>query len=79
MKRRDFIMLLGGVATWPLIAWAQQAERMRLIGVLMNFPESDPTAQSAVAALRDPLMKLGWMKGSNLQSNFAGAPMIRIG
>lgn len=40
---------------------------MRLIGVLMNFPESDPTAQSAIAALRDPLMKLGWMKGSNLR------------
>jgi putative ABC transport system substrate-binding protein len=68
MQRREFITLLGGAAAgWPLTARAQQPERMRLIGVLMNFPESDPTAQSAVAAFRDPLTKLGWMEGSNLR------------
>jgi putative ABC transport system substrate-binding protein len=55
------------VAAWPLAARAQHSERMRLIGVLMNFPESDPTAQSAVAAFQDSLTRLGWMKGSNLR------------
>ena len=68
MHRREFISLsLGAAVAWPLTARAQQPERMRLIGVLMNFSESDPIAQSAVAAFRDPLTKLGWMKGSNLR------------
>jgi putative tryptophan/tyrosine transport system substrate-binding protein len=68
MQRREFIKLIGGVAAaWPFPVRAQQRERMRLIGMLMNFPESDPIAQSALAAFQDPLTKLGWMKGSNLR------------
>ena len=68
MRRREFISLVGGAAVaWPLGALAQQAGPMRLIGVLMGFVESDPAGQSAVAALRSGLTKLGWTEGSNLR------------
>jgi putative ABC transport system substrate-binding protein len=67
MKRREFITLLGSAAAWPLAARAQQLDRMRLIGVLMGFAESDPTAQSWLAAFRDALTKAGWKEGNNLR------------
>ena len=66
MKRRTFIMLLGGAATWPLAARAQQGERMRRVGVLMGLVASDPEAQSRVAAFEHGLRELGWVKGRNL-------------
>ncbi|MGC2078281.1 MAG: ABC transporter substrate-binding protein, partial [Xanthobacteraceae bacterium] len=67
MRRREFITLLGGISTmWPLTARAQQPDRTPRIGVLMGFAESDPTAQSWVAAFRDALAKLGWSEGNNL-------------
>jgi putative tryptophan/tyrosine transport system substrate-binding protein len=68
MKRREFITLLGGAAaTWPLAARAQQGERMRRIGVLMGYAESDPEAQAWVAAFREGLQKLGWAEGRNIR------------
>ena len=67
LKRREFITLLGGAAAWPLAARAQQAERMRRIGVLMGYAESDPAAQTQVAALRQELRKLGWEEGRNIR------------
>jgi hypothetical protein len=68
MRRREFIRLLGGAtAVWPLAARAQQPDRMRLIGVLMGYAESDPAAQSWIAAFRDTLAKLGWTEGSKLR------------
>ena len=67
LKRREFISLLGGAAAWPVAARAQPPDRMRLIGVLMAYAESDSTAQSWLAAFRAALAKLGWTEGSNLQ------------
>jgi ABC-type uncharacterized transport system substrate-binding protein len=68
MRRREFITLLGGAAaTWPLGAHAQQLDRMRLIGVLMGYAQSDPAAQSQVAAFRGAVAKLGWTEGSKLR------------
>jgi putative ABC transport system substrate-binding protein len=70
MRRREFIALLGGAAAWPLAARAQQAERMRRIGVLMMYAESDPEAQIRARALEEALQKLGWTKGRNLRIDY---------
>jgi putative tryptophan/tyrosine transport system substrate-binding protein len=59
--RRELLAALGGAAAaWPFAARAQQPDRMRLIGVLMAYAESDSTAQSWLAAFRAALAKLGW-------------------
>src|SRR5262245_46576163 len=66
MKRREFITLLGGAAAaWPLAARAQQSDRVRRIGVLMGYAESDLEVQSHIAAFRERLQKLGWTEGRN--------------
>ena len=71
MQRREFITLLGGAAAaWPLTARAQQTERMRLIGVLIPYAESDPAVQSEVTVFRAALTKLGWTEGVNLRIEF---------
>jgi putative tryptophan/tyrosine transport system substrate-binding protein len=68
MRRREFSALLGGMAAaWPLAARAAQSDQMRRIGVLMGFAESDPTAQSWIAAFQNALAKLGWTVGNNLR------------
>jgi putative ABC transport system substrate-binding protein len=68
MRRREFITLLcGAAAAWPLTARAQQPDRMRRIGVLMGFPESDSQAQSFIAAFQNGLQKLGWTDGRNVR------------
>src|SRR5260370_32848125 len=68
MSRRDLVTLLGGVAaTWPLAAHAQQAERMRRIGVLMNRAANDPDGQARLAAFQQNLQQLGWSEGRNVR------------
>jgi putative ABC transport system substrate-binding protein len=71
MRRREFIMLLGGAAaTWPLVAQAQQSDQMRRIGVLMNIAASDPEGQSRVAAFRQGLQDIGWNEGRNVRIDY---------
>jgi putative ABC transport system substrate-binding protein len=68
MKRREFITLLGGAAAaWPLAARAQQPEKMRRVGVLMNATAEEPEAQSYVAAFQQAMQEFGWSVGRNLR------------
>ena len=69
--RRAFITLLGGAAAArPLVARAQQGERVRQLGVLMPTGERDPETQLRVGAFREGLQKLGWMEGRNLRVEY---------
>ena len=67
VRRREFITLFGGAVAWPVVARAQQAERMRRVGVLVAYAESDPEAQARIAALRQGLRELGWTEGHNVR------------
>jgi putative ABC transport system substrate-binding protein len=67
MKRRTFIAGLGSAATWPLVARAQQPERMRRIGVLMPFAADDAEFQSWVGAFLQGLAQSGWILGQNIK------------
>jgi putative tryptophan/tyrosine transport system substrate-binding protein len=71
MRRRDFIAGLGsGAAAWPLSARAQQAERKRRIGVLMNLGSDDAEGQARNAAFLQGLQELGWTVGRNVRIEY---------
>ena len=68
MRRREFITLIGGAAAvWPLAAKAQQSERVRRIGVLMNRAADNPEGQDRLAAFHQGLQELGWGIGRNVR------------
>jgi putative ABC transport system substrate-binding protein len=74
MKRRAFITLLGGVAmAWPLAARAQQMDRARRIGVLMNLAADDAEGQARIAAFLQGLQQLGWTDGGKVQIDYRWA------
>jgi ABC-type uncharacterized transport system substrate-binding protein len=75
MKRREFVTLVGGAATWPLTVRAQQPARLRRIGVLVAFTENDLESQALLAAFKKRLTDLGWTDGRNvaIDYKFAGA------
>jgi putative ABC transport system substrate-binding protein len=75
MKRRDFMMLVGGAAAaWPVASsLAQQPERVRRIGVLNALAEGDPEASARHVALEKGLKDLGWVKGANVQLGYRSA------
>ena len=68
IRRREFIFILGGAAAaCPLVARAQQPERVRRIGVLMNLAADDPESQLRIAALLQSLQELGWRDAQNVR------------
>ena len=74
MRRREFIALLGSAAVaWPRSARAQQGERVRRIGVLMNLASDDPEAQARIAAFRQELQQLGWTEGRDVRIDYRWA------
>ena len=80
IRRREFIAGLGGAAAWPLAARAQQGERMRRIGALMVFDETDPEGKLRYCAFTQALADLGWTDGRNVRMDlrWAGADNDRI-
>jgi putative tryptophan/tyrosine transport system substrate-binding protein len=67
MRRREFITLVGGAAVaWPLVARAQQVDRMRRIGVLMSAAK-ETDQQAGVAVFKEILHQLGWIDGRNIR------------
>jgi putative ABC transport system substrate-binding protein len=75
VKRREFITLISGAAAWPLVARAQQGERVRRIGVLSGLGENDPQGRARIGAFQEELQKLGWTLGRNIELDvrWAGA------
>src|SRR5690349_10482213 len=67
MRRREFLGVLGGALAWPLSTHAQQTERMRRIGVLMNTAADSTEGQADVAAFQQVLQQLGWTDGRNMR------------
>jgi putative ABC transport system substrate-binding protein len=68
MRRREFISLLGGAAAvWPVVARAQQSERMRRIGIILPQAADDREFQAWVAAFLQALAQLGWSIGHNVR------------
>jgi putative ABC transport system substrate-binding protein len=66
MKRREFMILLGGAAAFPRAARAQQPDRVRRVGVLMGISD-DPEGQARITVFRQSLQALGWTEGRNVQ------------
>ena len=67
MKRRTFIAGLGSAAAWPMVARAQQGDRVRRIGVLLPGDENDPTYERIVSTFTQALAGLGWTDGRNVR------------
>ena len=70
-RRRELIVAVGGLTlVWPLVARAQQAERMRRVGVLIVTLENDPQSLRRLTAFQQGLDRLGWTVGRNLQIDY---------
>jgi putative ABC transport system substrate-binding protein len=68
MRRRKFITLLGAAAAWPVVAHAQQAERVRCVGILNAGEALDsPDVQARIGAFMQEMQQLGWIDGRNLR------------
>jgi putative ABC transport system substrate-binding protein len=67
MRRREFIMLVGGAAAWPTTTYAQQRDGQPRIGVLMTSLADSPEGQARMAAFLQGLQQLGWTDGRSIQ------------
>jgi len=70
IRRREFIAGLGSAAAWPVVARAQQPDRMRRIGVLQTYARDDPNALARLAAFEQGLQELGWIVGRDIQIDY---------
>ena len=70
MKRREFVLALGGAAVWPLVARAQQPRRVSRIALLMVNGETDAESETRVAAFRRGLEQVGLSEGRNVQIDY---------
>src|SRR5215472_13021474 len=75
MRRREFIGFLGGTAAWTLAARAQQADRIRQVGMLLSGTADDAVFQAWVGAFQQGLAQLGWVVGRNvrIETRWAGS------
>ena len=67
MRRREFLGILGGAAAWPVASKAQQAERVRRVGILTILGPDDPEGQARRAVFEQTLQQLGWTVGRDLK------------
>jgi ABC transporter substrate binding protein len=77
MRRRQFIAGLGSAAAWPVVARAQQGDRVRRIGVLLNKIADDPLVATERSVFVDGLQQFGWTEGGNVRIDYrfgAGNP-----
>jgi putative ABC transport system substrate-binding protein len=70
MRRREFIAGLGSAVSWPVVARAQQPDRIRRIGVLLGLAEDDPETKETLAAFHKELQRLGWVEGRNVRFHY---------
>ena len=77
MRRREFIAGLGSAATWPVVARAQQSDRVRRIGVLMAGDENDPRSKTIASAFTQALAGLGWTDGRNVRMELLATLILR--
>ena len=78
MRRRQFITGLGSAAAWPVVARAQQGDRVRRIGMFMPGDENDPF-KSWVSAFTQALADLGWTEGRNVRTDLRWSAVTPIG
>src|SRR5262245_52987923 len=70
MRRREFVILVGSAAAWPLSGYAQQSEQPRRIGILLNTAADDPQFKTWVEAFLQSLQQLGWADGRNVKIEY---------
>jgi putative ABC transport system substrate-binding protein len=70
IRRREFIVALGGAVAWPLVARAQQADRMRRVGILSGFAAGDPEFSRRLTAFVQTLQQLGWTEGRDVRIDY---------